>query len=76
MQTPYLQFIAQLGRLFSRRPMVLLECRHVSVTLRAAAVGPDKVVAALVEVLRRHGWSSAAFVGHSCDLPVHLHGRM
>lgn len=65
-QTPYLHFLAQLRRAFSSRPMVLLECRHVSVTLFAQAVGDDKVVAALVEVMRRHGWSRGAFVGHSC----------
>ena len=66
LQTPYLQFISQLLRIFSTRPMVLVECRHVSITLCSRAIQPDAVVAAMVEIMRRHGWASAAFAGHSC----------
>ena len=47
---------------------MLLECRHVSVNLFSRPAGPDDVVAALVEVMRRHGWSTGAFIGHSCAL--------
>ena len=65
MQTPYLHFIAHLRRAFPGRPLVLLECRHVSLSLCTRAVTPDVVAQAIVQVLRSHHWPCAAFVGHS-----------
>ena len=65
LQTPYLHFVGQLARAFNTRPMVLVECRHVSVNLTARAVTPDAVVAAMVQILRRHKWATGAFIGHS-----------
>ena len=52
-------------RAFSTRPMVLVDCRHVSINLTARAVTPDAVVAAMLAIMQRHKWASGAFVGHS-----------
>ena len=65
MQTPYLHFIYQLIRTFRSRDMVMLECRHVSLSMCHRAVSPDVVCEAIAEVLRRNRWSQAAFIGHS-----------
>ena len=64
-QTPYLEFIWQLMKGYPMRPLVLLECRHISLSLCTRAVTPDVVAAALVEVMRRNCWPRAAYVGHS-----------
>ena len=50
---------------FQNRDIVLLECRHVSLSLCSGAVSPDVVCEAIVEVMQRNKWSRAAFVGHS-----------
>lgn len=65
LQTPYIQFIANLIINFRTRDIVMLECRHVSLNLCSHAVSPDLVVEAIAEVLRRNKWQKAAFVGHS-----------
>ena len=64
-QTPYLHFIAELLRTLPGRPLVLLEVRAVSVSLTRRAVTADAVASAAAGILERHGWQSAAFVGHS-----------
>lgn len=64
-QTPYLHFIAELLRTLPGRPLVLLEVRAVSVSLTRRAVTADAVASAAAGILARHGWQSAAFVGHS-----------
>ncbi|CAL8466496.1 g6032 [Coccomyxa elongata] len=63
--TPYLHFVAELTRAFPTRPIILLEARHVSVCLSWRAFSTDAMADAAVEVLQRHGFSQAAFVGHS-----------
>ncbi|KAK9809735.1 hypothetical protein WJX73_001115 [Symbiochloris irregularis] len=63
--TPYIHFIWQLMRDYPMRPIVLLECPHVSLSLCSRAVTPDVVADAVVEVLRRRRWQRAAFVAHS-----------
>ena len=65
MQTPYIHFIYQLVTTFTTRDVVMLECRHVSLSLCSQAVSPDVVCEAIAEVLRRNGWAKAAFIGHS-----------
>lgn len=63
--TPYLHFIWHLKRAFPMRPIVMLECRHISLSLCTRAVTPDTVMEAVVEMLRRNRWHKAAFVAHS-----------
>lgn len=65
LQTPYLHFIWHLKRAFPMRPIVMLECRHISLSLCTRAVTPDTVMEAVVEMLRRNRWHKAAFVAHS-----------
>ena len=65
LQTPYIHFIWQLMTTFRMRDMVMLECRHVSLSLCSRAVAPDVVCEAIAEVMRRNHWSRAAFIGHS-----------
>ena len=64
--TPYLLFVAALRRRFPRRPLLLLEARHVSVGLvPTRAASTCDVASAALEALRRHNWTSAAVVAHS-----------
>lgn len=63
--TPYIPLILELARLLPRRPVLLLEARHVSVGLAPRAASTDEVAAAARAVLAAHGWASAACVGHS-----------
>ena len=65
LQTPYIHFIYQLMTTFNTRDVVMLECRHVSLSLCSQAVSPDVVCEAIVEVMQRNKWTRAAFVGHS-----------
>ena len=64
-QTPYLHFIAELLRALPGRAVVLMEVRGVSVSLTRRAVSADDIVSAAAGILARHGWASAAWVGHS-----------
>ena len=52
-------------RAFPTRPIILLESRHVSVCLHWRAHSTDTMAAAARDILKRHGWSQAAFIGHS-----------
>ena len=63
---PYLLFVASLRSRFPRRPLLLLEARHVSVGLvPTRAASTCDVAAAALEAMRLHGWRSAAIVAHS-----------
>ena len=50
---------------FRGRDMVLVECRHVSMSMCMRAKGPDVVCEVIAEIMKRHSCSKAAFVGHS-----------
>ena len=63
--TPYVPLILELAKLLPRRPVLLLEARHVSVGLAPRAASTDEVATAARTVLATHGWTSAACVGHS-----------
>ncbi|KAK9803224.1 hypothetical protein WJX73_006378 [Symbiochloris irregularis] len=63
--TPYVHFIYKLMTSCRGRDMVLVECRHVSLSMCLRAVSPDVVCKAIVEILHRNNWTKAAFVGHS-----------
>ena len=52
-------------RAFPTRPIILLEARHVSVCLHWRALTTDQMAAAAQEILHKHGWDQAAFIGHS-----------
>ena len=65
MQTPYLQLIHEITCAFRTRPVILLEGRHVSVCLARQALTTDDMAAAVKDILHKHGWSQAAFIGHS-----------
>ena len=65
LQTPYLHFIHELMRAFPTRPIILLEARHVSVCLHWRALTTDQMAHAAQEILHKHGWDQAAFIGHS-----------
>ena len=63
---PSLLFVASLRSRFPRRPLLLLEARHVSVGLvPTRAASTCDVAAAALEAMRLHGWRSAAIVAHS-----------
>ena len=64
-QTPYLHFIHEIMRAFPTRPIILLESRHVSVCLHWKAHSTDAMALAAKEILHKHGWQQAAFIGHS-----------
>ena len=64
-QTPYLYFIYQMMTNFRGRDMVLVECRHVYMSLCMHAKCPDVVCEAIKEIMQRNHWNTAAFVGHS-----------
>ena len=64
-QTPYLHFIMELVNAFPTRPMVLLEARHVSVGLHLTGRTTDAMADAAADILAKHGWQQAAFMGHS-----------
>ncbi len=65
MQTPYIHFIHEIMRAFPTRPIILLESRHVSVCLHWRALSTDEMALAAKEILHKHGWQQAAFIGHS-----------
>ncbi len=65
MQTPYIHFIHEIMRAFPTRPIILLESRHVSVCLHWHALSTDEMALAAKEILHKHGWQQAAFIGHS-----------
>ena len=52
-------------RAFPTRPIILLEARHVSVCLHWRALTTDQMAHAAQEILHKHGWDQAAFIGHS-----------
>ena len=52
-------------RAFPTRPIILLEARHVSVCLHWRALTTDQMAQAAQEILHKHGWDQAAFIGHS-----------
>ena len=52
-------------RAFPTRPIILLESRHVSVCLHWRAHSTDAMALAAKEILHKHGWQQAAFIGHS-----------
>jgi len=52
-------------RAFPTRPIILLESRHVSVCLHWKAHSTDAMALAAKEILHKHGWQQAAFIGHS-----------
>ena len=53
---------------FRTREVVLLECRHVSLSLCSRAVSPDVVCEAIVEVMRRNNWAKCASASLRCML--------
>lgn len=64
--TPYLLLIAALRKRFPRRPLLLLEARHVSVGLvPTRAASTCDVARAAIAAMERNGWRSAAVVAHS-----------
>jgi pimeloyl-ACP methyl ester carboxylesterase len=64
--TPYLLFVAALRKRFPRRPLLLLEARHVSVGLfPTRAASTCDVASAAFEALSINNWRSAAVVAHS-----------
>lgn len=65
LQTPYLHFIYEIMRAFPTRPVILLESRHVSVCLHWRAHSTDAMAQAAHDILDKHGWRQAAFIGHS-----------
>lgn len=65
LQTPYVHFVREIMRAFPTRPIILLESRHVSVCLHWRAHSTDAMATAAKDILKRHGWSQAAFIGHS-----------
>ena len=52
-------------RAFPTWPIILLESRHVSVCLHWKAHSTDAMALAAKEILHKHGWQQAAFIGHS-----------
>ena len=65
LQTPYVHFVREIMRAFPTRPIILLESRHVSVCLHWRAHSTDAMATAARDILKRHGWIQAAFIGHS-----------
>ena len=64
--TPYLLFVAALRKRFPRRPLLLMEARHVSVGLvPTRAASTCDVASAALEAMRLNRWESAAVVAHS-----------
>ena len=60
-----MHFVREIMRAFPTRPIILLESRHVSVCLHWRAHSTDTMAAAASDILKKHGWSQAAFIGHS-----------